>query len=135
MRDGNDQADEDERDGPVTDIATGTTPSETSLGSKPSGAYHPGAHHAMWAVGPHRPSAQDVALQAAFSAGWRKNEPVRVHPESPALLAKLIEHRFGEGWQGTAGRLTRSDCLFSLWRPSPTNEDERPPVEQLMVQS
>ena len=57
--------------------------------------------------------ARKTSLFKQLSArGWRKNEPVRVHPESPALLAKLIEHRFGEG-------LTRSDCLFSLWRPSP----------------
>jgi hypothetical protein len=45
--------------------------------------------------------ARKTSLFKQLSArGWRKNEPVRVHPEPPTLLAKLIEYRFGEGMAG-----------------------------------
>lgn len=45
--------------------------------------------------------ARKTSLFKQISArGWRKNEPVRVHPEAPALLTKLIEDRFGAGMTG-----------------------------------
>ncbi len=46
------------------------------------------------------PACKTSLFKQLSARGWRKNEPVRVHPESPALLAKLIEHRFGEGMAG-----------------------------------
>jgi len=45
--------------------------------------------------------ARKTSLSKQLSArGWRKNEPVKVHLEAPALLLKLIEDRFGEGMFG-----------------------------------
>lgn len=45
--------------------------------------------------------ARKTSLFKQLSArGWRKNEPVKVHFEVPALLSTLIEERFGEGMFG-----------------------------------
>jgi hypothetical protein len=45
--------------------------------------------------------ARKTSLFKQLSArGWRKNEPVKVHLEVPALFSKLIEDRFGEGMFG-----------------------------------
>lgn len=45
--------------------------------------------------------ARKTSLFKQLSArGWRKNEPVKVHLETPAMLAKLIEDRFGKGMFG-----------------------------------
>lgn len=45
--------------------------------------------------------ARKTSLFKQLSArGWRKDEPVRVHLEAPALFAKLIEDRFGAGMFG-----------------------------------
>ncbi len=46
------------------------------------------------------PSRKTSLFKQLSARGWRKNEPVRVHEESPALLTKLIEDRFGHGMSG-----------------------------------
>jgi Zn-dependent peptidase ImmA (M78 family) len=46
------------------------------------------------------PPRKTSLFKQLSARGWRKTEPVQVHRETPALLTKLIEARFGEGMPG-----------------------------------